>query len=242
MRLSKILYPISLLTLTFCINKQLETLKTHIRDKDTTAILFLIEERSEILNSQDENGSSGLMLLAYSNLDTVFQKAIQLKTSFSFHEAIIAGKIDIVSDYLEQKDLVNTYSNDGFTPLALAAFFNQTTIAKQLLMEGADPNLAATNPAKVNALHAAVAKENEELCRLFIENGVDVNAVQTQNVTALHSAAHRGNLTLVKLLVENGAKIDMVMDNGDTALSIAERDGHQIIIDYFKNDRFLRHN
>ena len=175
------------------------------------------------------------MLLAYSNLDTAFHKAIELKTSFTFHEAIVAGKIEIVNDYLQEIDLANRYAEDGFTPIALAAFFNQTAIAKILLKAGADPSLASKNGAKVNALHAAVAKENEELCRLFIENDVDVNAVQTQNVTALHAAAHRGNLKLVKLLVENGAQIDFAMDNGDTPISIAERDGHQAVVTYLKS-------
>ncbi len=213
----------------------IETLKTHIQNKDTAAIELLIQDHPEILNTKDKNGSSGLMLLAYSSLDIIFQKAIELKTSFTFHEAIVAGKMEVVNNYLQQIDIVNAYSNDGFTPLALAAFFDQTAIAKTLLKAGADPNLAANNGAKVNALHAAIAKENEELCRLFIENGVDVNAVQTQNVTALHSAAHRGNLKLVKLLVVNEAKIDFVMDNGDTALFIAERDGHQQVVDYLKS-------
>jgi len=92
--------------------------------------------------------------------------------------------------------------------------------------------LAAKNPSKINALHAAVAKENIELCKLFIENGININSTQTQNVTPLHSAVHRGNLELVKLLITNGADSSLKMDNGDDALIIAKRDQHTEILNF----------
>lgn len=129
-------------------------------------------------------------------------------------------------------NLSNTHSDDGFTPLSLAGFFNQTKIAQLLLEKGADPNIPATNASKVNSLHSAIAKENYKLCKILIKKGVDVNAVQMQKVTALHSAVHRGNLDLTKLLIENGATINLKMDNGDTALIIAEREGHKSIEKY----------
>ncbi len=212
----------------------LELLKTHIKNKEEDKVISLIKENPDVLSLKDENGSSGLMMIAYSGLEKAFEQAISLKKSFSFYEAIVCGKTDVVNDYLDEPgfDLLNTHSNDGFTPLSLASFFNRTEIAKSLVELGADPNLAATNPSKVNALHAAVAKENYELCKLFIANGANVNAVQMQNVTPLHSAVHRGNLELVKLLVENNASTTLKMDNGDTALIIAEREGHKAIKEY----------
>ncbi len=215
-------------------NDMIELLKTHIKNKDAEKAMLLIRENPEILNIEDENGSSGFMILAYGGLHDVFEQAKKLKKVFSFHEAIIAGKIESVKAYLEESSssLVNTHSNDGFTPLSLAVFFNQTQIAKLLIENKANPNLSATNPSKVNALHAAVAKENYELCEVLLEKGADVNSVQMQNVTPLHSAVHRGNLKLIKLLVESGASIGLKMDNGDTALIIAEREGHHEIKKY----------
>lgn len=212
----------------------IELLKTHIKNKEADKVISLIKENPDVLSLKDDNGSSGLMIIAYSGLEKSFEKAIELKKSFSFHEAIVCGKANIVKDYLNNPDfdMINTHSNDGFTPLSLAGFFNQTEIAKSLIELGADPNLSAKNPSKVNALHSAIAKENYGLSKLLIENGANVNAVQMQNVTALHSAVHRGNLDLVKLLVENKASITLKMDNGDTALIIAEREGHKNIAEY----------
>lgn len=217
----------------------LQLLKTYIKDKNAEKVISLVNENPDVLSLKDENGSSGLMLLAYSSLGDAFEQAIDLKKSFTFHEAIVCGKEELVNDYLQkgESDLVNSYSNDGFTPLSLAGFFNRTEIAKSLVRLGADPNLSARNPSKVNALHSAVAKENYELCKLLIENGANTNAVQMEGVTALHSAVHRGNLDLVKLLVENGALISSKMDNGDTAIIIANREGQNKIEEYLLNEQ-----
>lgn len=213
----------------------METLKNLIKSKEADKIIHLITDNPGILDDKDENGSSGFLIIAYSSIDEAFVKAKELKETFTFHEAVVAGELEMVEAHLSQgSQIINVHSQDGFTLLSLAAFFNQTEIAKLLLDKGANPDLQATNPSRVNALHAAVAKENYELCRIFIEHGANVNAVQMQNVTPLHSAVHRGDLALVKLLVENGADVRLKMDNGDTAVSIAEKDGHQEVEAYLQ--------
>ncbi len=216
----------------------IDSLQTLIQAKDSTEIVKFIEENTTVLEMRDKNGSSGFMLLAYSGITSAFEKAIKLKSTFSFHEAIVAGKISILKGYSDSqiRSLANTHSDDGFTPLSLAAFFDQSAIASLLLEKDADPNLHATNPSKVNALHSAVAKENYELCEKLIDAGADVNAVQTQNVTALHSAVHRGNLEMVKMLVRNGADIRSKMENGDDAFTIAKRDKHLDVLQYLEGE------
>lgn len=216
----------------------IDSLKTFIKNKEADKIVNLITDHPEILEQQDENGTSGLLIIAYSSIDAALQTAIKLKKTFTFHESIVCGKTNFVRDFLStDKNMVNIYSNDGFTPLSLAAFFNQTETAKLLLENGADPNLQATNPSKVNALHSAVARENYELCKLIIDYGIDVNATQMQNVTALHSAAHRGNLDIVRLLVENGADTGIKMDDGQTALDLAVKDDHREVKEYLEKIR-----
>lgn len=238
MKLATLVFLGTLMGLMININDMIETLKTHIQEKATEKAIKLLEEHPEVLSQEDENGSSGLMIIAYSGLQPVLDRAIQFKESFSFYEAIVVGKTDIVQEYLNNAgaDFLNTHSNDGFTPLSLAAFFNRTEIAQLLFDRGADPNLKATNPSQVNALHSAVAQSSYTLCKLFLEGGCDVNAVQTQGVTPLHSAVHRGNLELTRLLVAHGAVLDTEMDNGDTALMIAEREGHTALVNYLKKE------
>lgn len=214
----------------------IESLKTYIRNREPEKLVTLISNSPEILDWIDENGSSGSLLIAYSGIEAAVKKAKELKQSFTFHEAIVYGKLDLVKDFLaNDATVVNTYSKDGFTPISLAAFFDQTEIAILLLQHGADPTLHATNPSKVNALHSAVAKNNFELCSLFIQYGVNVNAPQTQNITPLHSAAHLGNFNIVQLLVENGAAIDFKMDSGKTAIDFANADGHAEVKKYLED-------
>ncbi|WP_431161965.1 ankyrin repeat domain-containing protein [Flagellimonas beolgyonensis] len=211
----------------------IDQLKKLLKNREEDNIINLIIEHPEVLDEQDESGSSGILLLAYNGLATAFEKAKDLKSKFTFHEAIVCGKMDTVkADITADETLVNVYSNDGFTPLSLAAFFDQTEIAKVLLEQRANPELQATNPSKVNALHSAVAKGNYELCELLVATGMDLNLGQTQQVTALHSAAHRGNLKMVQLLVENGADIHARMENGSTPLDLAKKDGHHEVINY----------
>jgi uncharacterized protein len=211
--------------------------KALIQNRDEENLSALISSDPGLLDLIDQNGTSGLLLIAYAGLQAVLEKAVELKTGLTFHEAIVCGKISKVQNDLEDTSLANAHSNDGFTPLSLAAFFNQTEIAKLLLTHGADPNLQATNPAKVNALHSAVARQNIELSKLFISHGVNVNACQTQNITPLHSAAHLGNIELVKLLVDNGADIGHRSDDGKTALDFAVADGRNEVSLYLQERR-----
>jgi ankyrin repeat protein len=191
----------------------------------------------ELLSLENENGASVFMQLAYNGLMEVFEEAKEVKPDFTFYEAIVSGNKRRVIEYLKEHDLINSFSKDGFAPIALAVFFNQTELAKLLLSKGGDPNLNATNPSKVNALHAAVARGNIELCKLFLEQGANPNALQAQSVAPLHSAVHRNDLGMVKLLIKHGAQQDLKMDNGDTALIIAEREGHDQVINYFQQIR-----
>lgn len=214
----------------------IDSLKAMLAEKDTISVGKFIEAHPQALGETDSNGTTGLLLIAYhGNSAPLLARAISLAPALNFYEAIVAGRIEQVRKELHDNNrLLNAYGPDGFTPIALACFFEQYDVAKMLLDAGADPDIAANNISKVNALHAAVAKNNAPLCALLIQMGANVNAPQMSNVTALHSAAHRNNLEIVTLLVENGADVDAKMDNGDTALMIAVREGKAKVSGYLE--------
>ena len=210
-------------------------LKALLKNNDMAAILLLVKENPGVLKEKDENNTTGLLSIAYQSNKEIIAEIAQLADNFTFYEAIVCGQdAQVRTDINSDPGLLNAYSPDGFTPVALACFFSQDEIADFLIKQGADPNIGASNPSKVNALHAAIARNNFDLVKMLIGNGADVNATQMQNVTPLHSAVHRGNLLLVKLLVEHAADINSKMDNGDTAISIATRDGRQEIKAYLE--------
>ena len=56
----------------------------------------------------------------------------------------------------------------------------------------------------------AAQEGHEEILRLLLENGADVNAKDRSKKTALHMAADKGHVSTLKLLLKNGADINSV--------------------------------
>jgi len=209
---------------------QLNPLLQARNEADITAF---IKANPTVLHQKGENGVSGLMLIAYHRLPAVMAEVPNLTDNFAFHEAITYGLLSEVKAALAADSaLLDQYSSDGFTPVCIAAFFSQEAVAQFLLEAGANPNLAANNPAKVAPIHAAVAANHIGLVELLIRYKADVNAKQTQGVTALHAAAHRGNLPMVQMLLAAGADKTAKMDSGETALDYAKKDGHEAVAQY----------
>jgi ankyrin repeat protein len=90
----------------------------------------------------------------------------------------------------------------GSTPLMYAALYGDVESAKQLLKNGADPNLA--NEAGATALMWAT--DNLEMVSLLVEHGADVNAKSSDSRTPLLVASSRfGAAPVVKFLLDHGA-------------------------------------
>lgn len=216
----------------------LAELKSLLLTRDDEKIIAFLREQPKALTEKDENGTSGLMLIAYHGLSNVKPIAQALVPNIGFYESIAYGLLENVQEELAAKtSLLNQAAPDGFSPLCLASYFGQFEVAQWLVEQGADVNQAAANPSKVAPIHAAVAANHPGLVDLLIAKGADVNLRQTQGVTPLQSAAHRGNLEIVKSLVEAGAEIEAAMDSGETALDYAKKDGHQAVVDYLHSQK-----
>jgi len=207
-------------------------LKDFITEAQNKDAIELIKNYPEVLDEKDEQGTTGFLLSAYSQNKDLFETARKYKKSFSVYESIIAGKLESLETFLEaDKSLIDKFSPDGFTLIALAAFFNQNEIVKYLLQMGADPSICSNNPMKVNALHAAVAQNNLPICQMLITHGIDVNISQMKNITPLQASVHRGNIEITKLLLEQDAYVTFKNDDGSNAIDIAEAEGHYTILD-----------
>ncbi|XP_027198545.2 protein phosphatase 1 regulatory subunit 16A-like [Dermatophagoides pteronyssinus] len=101
-----------------------------------------------------------------------------------------------------------------------AATRNDIYEVKRLLMLGVSPD--STNEDGLTALHQCCIDNCEEMMRLLIEFGANVNAKDSEQWTPLHAAATCGHLNLIKLLIENNADLLAVNADGNMPYDICE--------------------
>jgi ankyrin repeat protein len=97
---------------------------------------------------------------------------------------------------------INKKGVAGSTPLMYAALYDDLDAARELLKDGADPNIQ--NEAGATALMWAT--DSVEMVSLLVEHGADVNVKSRDSRTALLIAAGRfGAAPVVKILLDHGA-------------------------------------
>ena len=116
---------------------------------------------------------------------------------------------------------VNTSSDNGVTPLMIAARESHLNVVTFLIKEGADVSLPDYDGR--TALHFAVGSSDNscEILSCLIENGADINKRRMDNQTPLMVAVEKGLVSVATFLIEHGADVDLQNENGNTALHYA---------------------
>ncbi|MBS0288788.1 MAG: ankyrin repeat domain-containing protein [Proteobacteria bacterium] len=166
--------------------------------KDINKILSLIEEKTLYINSVNANLQTPLMLALNSNSD------IALK--------LIAKGADI-----------NLRTNKGETMLMLAAMSGYKDVVLNLLENGADINAKGDF---ATALFIAILHKKNEVVKILIEKGADININFPPNyLTALMLAIQTNQSDIALQFIEKGADIHAKAANGMTALFFAAQYG-----------------
>lgn len=187
----------------------------------------LIEQSPSLKTARDAGGASTILVATYNMKPDVVAALVELGAPVDISEASVLGQIDRIHEILEgNPDRVWEHAPDGFTPVALAAFFGQLPAVRALIAAGADVNAAARNPLKVQALHAAVAGRNLEIVKTVLDAGGDPNAQQQAGFRPMHEAGTNANRQLAELLLEHGADPLLPNDVGKTAIDLARDQGH----------------
>ncbi|KIW11762.1 hypothetical protein PV08_09034 [Exophiala spinifera] len=128
---------------------------------------------------------------------------------------------------------------DGESPLgtAVRSFLGHTAAVSLLLQHGANPNSFVVGTrvyddgTRQTVLVAAIATRNEELVKMLVAAGADVNwclLTDERARTPLQEAAGAGLLSIVRALIEAGARVNNegASSGGVTALQAAAIGGH----------------
>ncbi len=116
-------------------------------------------------------------------------------------------------------------------PLLYYAIGNKyPEIVTLLLKSGANPNISMSCAFGGNAIHTAAEGGTEEIFKILVIHGGDVNYVDWDNQTPLLMAVWNENYPIVKLLLRSDIDINHSNDYGSTALHLACRRSNSKIV------------
>jgi len=144
------------------------------------------------------------------------------------HEAAAIGQTDRVQELLNKNpQRLNSFSEEGFTPLGLAAHFGHQDTTEFLINQGASMNVLSRHRLKVTPLHAALFGRQTKTALLLIKRGADVNIQRGGNGwpragwTPLHYAAAYGFMEMIPPIVSRMTDINVRDEEGKTPLTVA---------------------
>ena len=201
-------------------------------------VLELVKQDPALKDARDASGASALLIAAYNMKPDVVNALLDAGATVDIFEAAVLGKVDRIREILKTNPArASEYAPDGFTPVALAAFFGQPEAARALIAAGADVNAGAKNGLKVAALHAAVAGGKLEIVKAVLEAGANPNAQQQAGFRPMHEAGTKANRALAELLLKHGADPALTSDDGKSAIDLARDKGHAEFADWLATQR-----
>jgi ankyrin repeat protein len=184
------------------------TIFESIQTGDVDAVRSAVRDDPSAASARDGNGLSAVRAALYAHKQDVADVLLEAEPELDVFDAAAAGDVDRLTELLDgDSELVGAWSNDGFTPLHLAAFFDRGPAVRLLLDRGADVGAVARNAMKVQPLHSAVAANSMEVVAALLVAGADPNARQEGGFTPLMGAEKEDEEgDMVRLLIDHGAE------------------------------------
>lgn len=202
-----------------------------VKKNDTQRILQLLDTQPSLAKTRDPSGVSAVFLALYRGNNQAADAIAHRNPDLDIFEAAAIGNVAQLRNLVNQDPaLVNSYSPDGFTALALAAYLGQEESVDLLISKGANVNALAKNETGFTPLTGAASQNHNQIARLLVNNGANVNHSYEGGFTPIMHTASAGNVELTKLLLDNGADPHKKNADGKTALTFAEEKGNKEIL------------
>lgn len=144
------------------------------------------------------------------------------------------GNVPMMELFLRHGADINFVSATGEQALMLAAWKGRAAAVRWLLAHGAQIN---RHGRQWSALHYAVFAGQDEVAKILIEAGADINALSSNGSSVLMMAAREGREDLARELLRRGADKTPINDWGDNAFSWAMKVGNVQIAQVLSSTR-----
>uniref|UniRef100_A0A8C9NX06 Ankyrin 1 n=1 Tax=Serinus canaria TaxID=9135 RepID=A0A8C9NX06_SERCA len=139
---------------------------------------------------------------------------------------------------LQNDPNADVLSKTGFTPLHIAAHYENLSVAQLLLNRGASVNFtpqvsaegedtgACAAPDELTPLHCAARNGHVRIAEILLDHGAPIQAKTKNGLSPIHMAAQGDHLDCVRLLLQYSADIDDITLDHLTPLHVAAHCGH----------------
>ncbi len=178
-----------------------------IQAGDVDAVRSAVRDDPAAAGARDEKGLSAVRAALYVQKQDVAEVLLEASPELDVFDAAAVGDVGRLAELLDaDAGLAGAWSEDGFNPLHLAAYFDQGQAVRLLLDRGAAVGAVARNGMKVQPLHSAVAARNIAIVAALLVAGADPNARQEGDYTPFMAAAQHDDVAMMRLLMDHGAE------------------------------------
>ncbi len=197
--------------------------------KDIDAILSYLKKNKKKISREVQKREA---------LNYLFEKGIPYSPDH-FSKYIEKGNLEICECYLAAGMDVNSRDKDGTPMLNIAVRNDNAQLVEWLLKNGAELNPVSEDRG-YTPLMDAVWRKNEEITKLLIDKGADVNVINKEGQTMIILSVGSENLEITRLLCQAGADVDIQDQMGMSAYGYASLFKKQKILEilekYHKED------
>lgn len=221
-------------------NKAGETPLTLALKKKNHAIIQMVLKRAKA-GLKNDAGEAPLMLAMDLNdlelLQTLIEKGADVNRKTNgitpIAKATQMNQVKMVALLVRNGADPSQPNDDGDIPLYIAVRNGYNIISGILLHKSEQASIDANWKTEMGEtlLNIAIEEGHEQVARLLLDFGADIEGMDYLENTALNLASEKGSLTLVTMLLEKGANYDHVNIMGTSPIMAAAQNGHTELAD-----------